>query len=102
LVELLKQKAINSEVIHKVQADPNLTTICKGTKVMNSFQPDLAIAVGGGSPMDATKMMWIKYEHPDVCFNKLALLFMDICKRIQIPQDGYQGAIGLHSHHFWY
>jgi acetaldehyde dehydrogenase/alcohol dehydrogenase len=81
LVELLKQKAINSEVVHKVQADPNLTTICKGTKVMNSFQPDLIIAICGGLPMDAAKM-WIQYKHPDVCFKELALCFMDICKRI--------------------
>jgi acetaldehyde dehydrogenase/alcohol dehydrogenase len=82
LVELLKQKAIDSEIFHEVQADPNLTTIRKGTEGMNSFQPDLIIAIGGGSPMDAAKMMWILYEHSDVCFKELALYFMDIRKRI--------------------
>jgi acetaldehyde dehydrogenase/alcohol dehydrogenase len=52
LVELLKQKGIGSEVFHDVQADPNLTTIRKGTEVMNGFQPDLIIAIGGGSPSE--------------------------------------------------
>lgn len=52
LVELLKQKGIGSEVFHDVQADPNLTTIRKGAEVMNGFQPDLIIAIGGGSPSE--------------------------------------------------
>ena len=62
LIELLKERGIECEVFYEVQADPKLSTIEKGTQVLNSFQPDLIIAIGGGSPMDAAKIMWVKYE----------------------------------------
>lgn len=89
LMGLLKERGIECEVFHEVQADPTLSTIEKGTAILNAFQPDLIIAIGGGSPMDAAKMMWVLYEHPDVCFKELALRFMDIRKRIyKFPKMG--------------
>jgi acetaldehyde dehydrogenase / alcohol dehydrogenase len=53
-----------------------------GVDLMNRFQPDVIIAFGGGSPMDAAKIMWVMYEHPEVEFAELAMRFMDIRKRI--------------------
>ncbi|EDK25875.1 putative alcohol dehydrogenase/acetaldehyde dehydrogenase [Vibrionales bacterium SWAT-3] len=49
---------------------------------MKSFQPDVILALGGGSPMDAAKIMWVMYEHPETHFEELAMRFMDIRKRI--------------------
>ena len=57
--------------------------------MLNTFQPDLIVAIGGGSPMDAAKMMWVMYEHPEVSFEELSLRFMDIRKRIyRFPKMG--------------
>lgn len=56
---------------------------------MQSFQPDVILALGGGSPMDAAKIMWVMYEHPDTHFEELAMRFMDIRKRIyKFPKMG--------------
>jgi len=94
LIALLKEKGIETEVFYEVLADPKLSTIRKGTDVFNTFQPDLIIAIGGGSPMDAAKMMWIQYEHPEVCFKELALRFMDIRKRIyKFPKMGVKAQL---------
>ena len=94
LIELLKEKGVESEVFYEVQADPNLSTIRKGATVLNTFQPDVIIAIGGGSPMDAAKMMWVLYEHPDACFKELALRFMDIRKRIfKFPKMGIKAEL---------
>lgn len=82
LTSLLKERGMECEVFYEVQADPTLSTINAGAAVLNSFKPDVIIAIGGGSPMDAAKMMWVLYEHPDVCFKELSLRFMDIRKRI--------------------
>jgi len=72
-----------------VQADPNLTTVRKCVDVCNAFQPDVILALGGGSPMDAAKIAWVMYEHPEVDFEDLALRFMDIRKRIyKFPKMG--------------
>lgn len=78
----LRQMGISSEIFHEVEADPRLSTVRKGVSAMNAFQPDVIIALGGGSPMDAAKIMWLMYENPDVDFEGLALRFMDIRKRI--------------------
>ena len=66
----------------EVQPDPTLETVRMGAERMRAFEPDVIIAVGGGSPMDAGKIMWVLYEHPDVEFSDLAARFMDIRKRI--------------------
>jgi acetaldehyde dehydrogenase/alcohol dehydrogenase len=69
-------------IFSEVQADPNLTTVRKCVEVANRFQPDVIVAFGGGSPMDAAKIAWVMYEHPEVDFEDLAMRFMDIRKRI--------------------
>ncbi len=89
LIAILKDKGIDTEVFYEVEADPTLTVVNRGTEVLNSFQPDVIIALGGGSAMDAAKMMWVMYEHPDVNFKDLAMRFMDIRKRIyKFPKMG--------------
>lgn len=65
-----------------VQPDPTLATARKGAQEMLAYQPDTIIALGGGSPMDAAKIMWVLYEHPEIRFEDLAMRFMDIRKRV--------------------
>lgn len=69
------------QVFYDVEPDPSLETIQRGVKAMESFQPDTIIALGGGSPIDAAKCMWLFYEHPDSSFEGMTLKFMDIRKR---------------------
>ena len=66
----------------EVSPDPTLACAKEGAKRMQEFNPDVIIAVGGGSPMDAAKIMWVLYEHPEVQFEDLAMRFMDIRKRV--------------------
>ena len=73
----------------EVTPDPTLACAKAGAKRMTDFAPDVIIALGGGSPMDAAKIMWVLYEHPSVRFDELALRFMDIRKRVYgFPQMG--------------
>jgi acetaldehyde dehydrogenase/alcohol dehydrogenase len=65
-----------------VEPDPTLACAREGARQMAAFQPDCIIALGGGSPMDAAKIMWVLYEHPDVDFQDMAMRFIDIRKRI--------------------
>ncbi len=78
----LEAMNIAYEVFADVKPDPTLQTAQAGVERMNKFNPDLIIAVGGGSPMDAAKIMWLMYEHPEVCFEDIAMRFMDIRKRV--------------------
>ena len=88
-IQLLKGMNLEVEVFYEVEADPTLAVVRKGLSMLNSFKPDVIIALGGGSPMDAAKIMWVMYEHPDVHFEDLALRFMDIRKRIyKFPHMG--------------
>jgi len=82
LIRTLKKSGKEVDVFYEVKADPNLTTVRALVSMANHFQPDLIIAVGGGSPMDAAKIAWVMYEHPEVDFADLALRYMDIRKRI--------------------
>ena len=66
----------------EVTPDPTLACAREGAKRMAEFKPDVIIAIGGGSPMDAAKVMWVLYEHPEVQFEDLAMRFMDIRKRV--------------------
>ncbi|TDL69990.1 bifunctional acetaldehyde-CoA/alcohol dehydrogenase [Paenibacillus amylolyticus] len=77
-----RQIPVAIEVFSDVEPDPSTTTVDRGTEMMRRFQPDCIIALGGGSPMDAAKAMWLFYEYPDTDFNDLKQKFMDIRKRI--------------------
>ncbi|MDH5930622.1 bifunctional acetaldehyde-CoA/alcohol dehydrogenase [Vibrio splendidus] len=89
LVQILKSQGIEVQVFFDVEADPTLSVVEKGAEAMKSFQPDVILALGGGSPMDAAKIMWVMYEHPETHFEELAMRFMDIRKRIyKFPKMG--------------
>lgn len=89
LEEALKQVGITYDVFYDVEPDPSLETVQRGLVLMNTFNPDVIIALGGGSPMDAAKVMWLMYEHPDIEFEGLAMRFMDIRKRVyELPPLG--------------
>jgi len=77
----LKKANFDVNVFLDVEPDPSTETVMRGTAQMNSFEPDVIIALGGGSAMDAAKGMWLFYENPDIDFNGLKLRFMDIRKR---------------------
>ena len=78
----LDQLGIQHTCFYEVAPDPNLSSATAGAKAMSAFEPDCIIALGGGSAMDAAKIMWVLYEHPEVNFLDLAMRFMDIRKRI--------------------
>lgn len=78
----LDEMGIQHTCFYEVAPDPTLQCARKGTDQMLSFQPDTIIALGGGSAMDAAKIMWVMYEHPEVNFEDMAMDFMDIRKRI--------------------
>ncbi len=80
--EVLSRNGCDYTVFSDIQPDPTLSNVKSGADRMQSFKPDLIIALGGGSPMDAAKIMWVLYEHPDVDFHELAMVFMDIRKRV--------------------
>ncbi|MDR0696683.1 MAG: bifunctional acetaldehyde-CoA/alcohol dehydrogenase [Christensenellaceae bacterium] len=80
--EILDNLGIKHTTYFKVQPDPTLECAKDGAKAMLDFKPDVIIAIGGGSPIDAAKIMWVMYEHPDVVFDDLAMRFIDIRKRI--------------------
>lgn len=77
------------ETFFNVESDPSLSCAKEGAKLMSLFKPDCIIAIGGGSAMDAAKIMWVLYEHPEVDFMDMAMRFMDIRKRIyKFPEMG--------------
>ncbi len=76
-----RQQYVHSEIFSEVEPDPSFDTIMKGVEAMKNFKPDVIIALGGGSPIDAAKGMWLFYEHPEADPEGLKLKFMDIRKR---------------------
>ena len=76
-----REHYVHSEIFSDVESDPSFDTIKKGVEAMERFRPDVIIALGGGSPIDAAKGMWLFYEHPDADPEGLKLKFMDIRKR---------------------
>ena len=84
-----RNKYVHSEIFSDVESDPSFDTIKKGVEVMKAFKPDVIIALGGGSPIDAAKGMWLFYENPDADVEGLKLKFMDIRKRTyKFPKMG--------------
>ncbi len=89
ITDILEPMGIQYKIFSDVKPDPDLTTINKARDMVNSFEPDVLIALGGGSPIDATKILWLMYEHPELKFEDLARRFMDIRKRVfEFPEMG--------------
>lgn len=89
VVSILDEIGVESQIFFGVDPDPTIANAVSGVTQMAAFKPDVIIALGGGSPMDAAKIMWVLYEHPEVKFEDLAIRFMDIRKRIyQFPKLG--------------
>ena len=87
----LNHQGITYQLFADVEPNPSIQTVQRGTALMRSFQPDTIIALGGGSPMDAAKVMWLFYEQPEVDFRDLVQKFMDIRKRaFKFPQLGHK------------
>lgn len=82
ITDILDAEGIMHSTYFEVTPDPTLACANDGVKQMRDFGPDVIIAVGGGSPMDAAKIMWVMYEHPEVDFQDMAMRFMDIRKRV--------------------
>ncbi|OHY29123.1 bifunctional acetaldehyde-CoA/alcohol dehydrogenase [Streptococcus parauberis] len=85
----LRRNKVVYQIFSDVEPDPDISTVNKGTELMRAFKPDTIIALGGGSPMDAAKVMWLFYEQPEVDFRDLVQKFMDIRKRaFKFPELG--------------
>ena len=82
ITDKLNEIGISYTVFSEVEPDPTLNIAKKGAEMMTNFAPDVIIAIGGGSAMDAAKIMWVLYEHPDADFTDMAMRFSDIRKRI--------------------
>ena len=92
--DILDEMDIDFKVFMDVEPDPTLMVARKGAYEMLSYEPDTIIALGGGSPMDAAKIMWTLYEHPDIDFADLAMRFMDIRKRVfKFPKLGTKASM---------
>ena len=79
VVSYLKEAGMEVELFEGIEPDPSVTTVMKGAEAMSKFQPDWIVAMGGGSPIDAAKAMWIKYEYPETTFE-------DMCKVFGLPK----------------
>ena len=87
----LKQAGLAVEVFSDVEPDPSTDTVNRGVEYMRRYQPDVIVSLGGGSPIDAAKAMWLFYEYPEARFEDLALRFVDIRKRaFRFPKLGKQ------------
>lgn len=82
ITNVLDELDIAYQIFSNVNPDPDTETIENALKIVRNLEPDVIIALGGGSPMDAAKIVWLMYEHPEVSFHDLAMRFMDIRKRI--------------------
>ena len=89
VTDKLDELGIQYACFYDVAPDPTLACAMEGVKQIRDFEPDVIIALGGGSPMDAAKVMWVLYEHPDADFVSMSMDFMDIRKRIyKFPKMG--------------
>lgn len=89
VTDVLEDMGIAFQIFSEVAPDPDTDTVNRALTLARSFEPDTIIALGGGSPMDAAKIVWLMYEHPEVKFDNLAMRFMDIRKRVcMFPELG--------------
>ena len=89
IVKVLDEVGIDHQIFFDVKPDPTLSTIHQAMEIIRPYEPDVIISLGGGSPMDAAKIMWLMYEQPDTVFEDISMRFMDIRKRIcRIPELG--------------
>ena len=89
ITRVLDEIGMDHQVFFDVKPDPTLATIKQAMEIVRPYEPDVIIALGGGSPMDAGKIIWLLYEQPDTNFEDISMRFMDIRKRIcQIPELG--------------
>ena len=89
ITKVLDEIGIDHQVFFDVKPDPTISTIKQAMEIVKPYEPDVIIALGGGSPMDAAKIVWLLYEQPDTNFEDISMRFMDIRKRIcQIPELG--------------
>ncbi len=89
ITDTLEEMGTDYQIFFDVKPDPTLSNVEQALQMVNSYKPDLIIALGGGSPMDVAKIIWLMYEHPEIDFADISMRFMDIRKRIcQIPELG--------------
>lgn len=96
VIDILRRRDndVKFEIFSDVEADPTTDTVERGLRKIQAFEPDTIIALGGGSPMDAAKMMWLRYEHPEVDFFNSKQKFLDIRKRAyKIPDLGQKAQL---------
>lgn len=94
VTKVLDEMNMQYQIFAEVNPDPDLDTVNRALKLVNSFNPDLIIALGGGSPIDAAKIIWLMYEQPTLKFEDLAMRFMDIRKRIfEFPKLGQKASM---------
>ncbi|MDR3274751.1 MAG: bifunctional acetaldehyde-CoA/alcohol dehydrogenase [Endomicrobium sp.] len=89
IIKVLEEINIDYQIFFDVEPDPAISTINEALLMLRTYEPDIIIAFGGGSPIDAAKIMWLMYEYPETNFEDIAMRFMDIRKRIcEIPKLG--------------
>lgn len=94
ITDVFEEIGVDFQIFFDVKPDPDLSTIEQALTMVKTYQPDLIVALGGGSPMDAAKVIWLMYEHPETNFEDVAMRFMDIRKRIcQLPELGLKAKL---------
>ena len=94
ITKVLDEIGIDHQVFFDVKPDPTIATVKQAMEIVKPYEPDVIIALGGGSPMDAGKIIWLLYEQPDTNFADISMRFMDIRKRIcQIPELGQKATM---------
>lgn len=94
VTNVLEEIGIDYQIYFDVKPDPTLTTINEALSIVRTYEPDVIIALGGGSPIDAAKILWLMYERPETKFEDIAMRFLDIRKRIcSIPELGQKALL---------
>jgi acetaldehyde dehydrogenase/alcohol dehydrogenase len=94
VTNVLEEIGVDFQIFFDVKPDPTISTINEALSIIRTYEPDVIIALGGGSPIDAAKLIWLMYEQPDTNFEDIAMRFMDIEKRIcKIPELGVKAQL---------